>query len=70
MEIVIEKNIPMPISHLPSTRLSMSSMEVGDSFLFSKEKRNRVCVGAHLLKPKKFTTRTVDVKNCRAWRIE
>lgn len=73
---VIEKNIPLPqpaIKHSP-VRVTMESMQVGDSIFIPASQQDynkvqsRISANYVLLKPKIFTIRKIE-NGMRLWRI-
>ena len=76
MEFKIEKNIPMPDSEKSKGTgyfAALRKMEVGDSFKFDRELRNRVSGAASYLKFRRgleFIIKKTSNKECRCWRVK
>lgn len=69
----IEKGIPLPGekgSTAATAAQTLRNMEVGDSFLYPKEKRANLFTTAYRLAGIKIATRSVDDKSVRVWRTE
>jgi hypothetical protein len=67
---IIESNIPVPMALLGRTPLSY--MEVGDSFVAPITDRAKIASTMTRLKNKygmSFTSRSIDEKNIRVWRL-
>lgn len=71
-DIKIEKGVPLPRANQRGFGLAdvLAKMEVGDSFLVPKHKRQGLFAYFRNAKPAKFTSRTVDEENVRVWRVE
>lgn len=72
MSIAIEKGLPIPAKNTARGDLmgALTALEVGDSFLWPKAKRNQLG-GYYVRFPgKKFTSRSVDTTSVRIWRTE
>lgn len=71
MEIKIEKGIaiPPPAGGKTGLRAILCELEVGDSFLWPKEKRTGLFTYFRLEQGKKFTSRVVSEKEVRVWRV-
>lgn len=68
----IEKGIPIPQRKMDA-KYPFKEMEVGDSFFTTGTPASYISLHTRLLKPKKFSCRTVvenGVKGLRIWRIE
>lgn len=70
----IEKNVPIPSNGYKSI-YPFRDMEVGDSFTVDITKRSGVksssyTWGQRQTPVRKFTTRVIDEKTARCWRIE
>jgi hypothetical protein len=74
MEIVIEKNVEMPVADGPKVKLDL--MEIGDSFSFPRADRTKLAIliskEFHAVSDKRFT---ISVKNqpkdkARVWRVK
>ena len=69
----IEKDVPVPEkmrARMNGLAGVLRSMEVGDSFLWPKARRNSLAATMARLKPRVFTSRSVDDENVRVWRVE
>jgi hypothetical protein len=73
MELKIEKNVPISDKYKPTPRgaliLTLGAMDVGDSFLWPKVKRNHLSAYYVRFPGKKFASRSVDEENVRVWRV-
>lgn len=71
MEIKIEKNVSMPTQN-GRTKYPLGVMEIGDSFFLVGRNSQSVSGSFGLLRPKKFSVRTLTengIKGVRIWRI-
>lgn len=72
----IEKNIPIPPRIYSKgrpkceLRIAMETMEIGDSVVITKIKRQQVGSLAKIMPNRKFTTRAVELDQVRVWRIK
>jgi len=67
----VETGVPVPVRNT-SPRLSIGRLEVGQSIVFSLEKRATVQSNASRIKKyegKEFTIKKIDDKQCRIWRV-
>jgi hypothetical protein len=69
MEILIEKNVPLPPLKKGITGM-LESMEVGDSIVITRDQRASWYSMLKRLSPKRFTSRSVDELMVRLWRVE
>lgn len=72
LTIAIDKGVPLPAKNTARGNLmgTLVALEVGDSFLFPKAKRNSLACYFGRIHGKKFTSRSVDEANVRVWRTE
>jgi hypothetical protein len=72
MSVVIEKGVPIPPPAGGKTglRAILEKLEVGDSFLWPKEKRTGLFNYFRMEQGKKFTSRTVSESEVRVWRVK
>lgn len=72
MSIQIEKGIPIGKhgNERGGVLSTLRAMEIGDSFLLPKDKRNGLFATANRVKGRKFVTRTVDESSVRVWRVQ
>lgn len=76
MEIKLEMGIPIPQKHRTSKLMdTMRTMKVGESFTYPASLRSSVTGTATFVRQeygkgsRKFTTRKIDEKTIRVWRI-
>ena len=68
----IEKGIEIPSRNVDA-RYPFKDMEVGDSFFTTSTPQSYVSLNTRVLRPKKFSCRTVvenGIRGLRIWRIE
>lgn len=68
----IEKGVPIPQKQL-DTKYPFRSMDIGDSFFTTGTPASYISLHTRLLRPKRFSCRTVienGVKGLRIWRLE
>jgi hypothetical protein len=70
-DLQIEKNVPMPAKRGKGGGLIavLSAMEIGDSFVYPKVKRNSLSAYFCRFPERKYSSRSIDVTNVRVWRI-
>ncbi len=71
--ISVEKNIPIPPSRQRRTKYPWSRMEIGDSFLFPKERNLAACRTAAWYAGKKLGCKFSVIETsagCRCWKVE
>ena len=66
--IKVDKGIPFQGKY-GSFMSTIRSMEIGDSFLWPRDKRHGIANRISTLKGKKFSSRTVDAEHIRVWRV-
>lgn len=68
----IQKNVPIPQNKIAS-KYPFKDMEIGDSFFASGIPATYISLHSRMLRPMKFSCRTVTengVRGLRVWRIE
>jgi hypothetical protein len=70
-ELQIDKGVPMPEKRAKGTGLIavLAAMETGDSFTFPKEKRNQLSAYFCRFPTRKYSSRSINEKQVRVWRI-